>query len=415
MRLLFLAPEPFFQERGTPIAVRLALDVLAKRSQAARLTGSLSENRIDLLTYHEGEDIEIPGVTIHRIWAPKWLKNIGPGISIKKIFCDFIFFFTALRLILKSRNSQYDLIHAVEESVFFAWFFKLIFGIPYIYDMDSCISAQLTEKWFILKPVKPIFDWLERIAVRASLQVVPVCDALAAVADSRGALRTTVLHDISLLSEIGNTPTARSLREDLKLSAEAEIILYIGNLESYQGISLLMDSFSLVVQSNETAQLVIIGGVDDHIQRYREIALKSGIASRVHFLGHRPVGDLAHYLNQAEILVSPRLKGNNTPMKIYSYLHSGKALLATDLPTHTQVLTREIAELAHPIPTNFADGLLRLLGDPVFRSNLGRRAKEFAQDRYTFEVFSEKLNSIYDHVVSGLAHSTGIETPAAIS
>ena len=40
----------------------------------------------------------------------------------------------------------------------------------------------------------------------------------------------------------------------------------------------------------------------------------------------------------ADVLVSPRLKGLNTPMKIYSYLDSGSAVLATRLRTHTQVL-----------------------------------------------------------------------------
>ena len=30
----------------------------------------------------------------------------------------------------------------------------------------------------------------------------------------------------------------------------------------------------------------------------------------------------------ADVLVSPRIRGNNTPMKIYSYLESGKAILA---------------------------------------------------------------------------------------
>ena len=62
---------------------------------------------------------------------------------------------------------------------------------------------------------------------------------------------------------------------------------------------------------------------------------------------------LASLLAQADVLVSPRTRGNNTPMKIYSYLDAGRAVLATDLPTHTQVLTPECARLApaDPDPT----------------------------------------------------------------
>src|SRR5262249_56769041 len=97
MKILFLAPQPFFQERGTPIAVRLALEVLAERRA----------DQIDLLTYHEGEPVTIPGVTVHRIPAPTWLRNITPGISLRKLLCDLIFFFCALRLVVVARREPY--------------------------------------------------------------------------------------------------------------------------------------------------------------------------------------------------------------------------------------------------------------------------------------------------------------------
>ena len=57
---------------------------------------------------------------------------------------------------------------------------------------------------------------------------------------------------------------------------------------------------------------------------------------------------------QADVLVSPRTKGANTPMKVYSYLDSGVAVLATRLPTHTQVMNDETALLAEPTPEDFS-------------------------------------------------------------
>ena len=51
--------------------------------------------------------------------------------------------------------------------------------------------------------------------------------------------------------------------------------------------------------------------------------------------------------------MSPRIKGNNTPMKL-SYLHSGKAVLATNLPPHTQILDNRVAMLADPTPKHMA-------------------------------------------------------------
>jgi len=58
VRILLLAPHPFFQQRGTPIAERMLLEVLAGHG-----------HQIDVLTFHEGEDVQIPGCRFRRIPA----------------------------------------------------------------------------------------------------------------------------------------------------------------------------------------------------------------------------------------------------------------------------------------------------------------------------------------------------------
>ena len=391
MRLLFLSPQPFFQERGTPIAVRLALEVLTERIGQGQI------ERLDLLCYGEGQVVSVPGVNIVRIYQPNFLRGIGPGVSLKKLLCDVIFLFTALGLVWRSRKTQYDLVHAVEESVFIAWLIKSIWKIPYIYDMDSSLAMQLTEKWYVLRPLQPIFNALERLAVRGSRAVVPVCDALAAIAERHGSKFTSVLSDISLLK-----PQIESsnfvVKAELKLAAQAHIVMYIGNLEPYQGIDLLLEAFAISCAREASAHLVIVGGQAQHIAAYARKVSASGIESRVHFLGARPVDQLDRYIMQADILVSPRVRGNNTPMKVYSYLHSGRAILATKLFTHTQVLTPELAELCEPDAQSIAAGLLKLLGDPAYRETLGSTARRFAEEHFTFEVFRRKLHSIYERI-----------------
>jgi hypothetical protein len=66
VRILILAPHPFFQPRGTPIAVRQVLEFLSTRG-----------HQLDLLTFHEGENIAIPNCRIHRIAPP----HHGSGTS----------------------------------------------------------------------------------------------------------------------------------------------------------------------------------------------------------------------------------------------------------------------------------------------------------------------------------------------
>jgi len=185
------------------------------------------------------------------------------------------------------------------------------------------------------------------------------------------------------------------LRQQLNL--KGLVILYVGNLEAYQGINLLLESFALARQQPDlAADLVIIGGQSADIEIYLERAQRLQIAAAVHFLGPRPLQDLAGYLQQADILVSPRIKGKNTPMKLYSYLDSGRAVLATDLPTHTQLLTPQVAYLAAPTPPAFAAGLLRLIKDAALRQQLGAAGRELIATQFSYEVYTRKVNGLFD-------------------
>jgi glycosyltransferase involved in cell wall biosynthesis len=96
------------------------------------------------------------------------------------------------------------------------------------------------------------------------------------------------------------------------------------------------------------------------------------------------------------VLVSPRVHGDNTPMKVYSYLDSGRPLLATRLPTHTQVLTDELACLVAPEPDAMARGLIDLLRDGGRRERLAASARDYAQRELTHAAFERKLLRFYD-------------------
>ena len=174
------------------------------------------------------------------------------------------------------------------------------------------------------------------------------------------------------------------------------LLMYVGNLEEYQGIDLLLDSFAVAHSKLAVADLVIIGGQSRDIEKYGKKSRQLGIANKVHFLGPKPVEHLGHYLSQADILVSPRLKGNNTPMKLYSYLHSGKAVLATRLPTHTQLIDDRVAMLVEPHVEPFSGAIIRLMEDTKLRTELGTAGRQLIEEKFTYRVFREKLNGVFD-------------------
>ena len=382
-----LAPHPFYQARGTPIAVKTVLEFLGHRG-----------HQVDLLTYHEGTDVEIPNIRIFRIPRVPGCSNIRPGFSAKKLVCDAVMAGSCLRMM---RRTRYDLVHAVEEAAFIATTMKAITGVPYVYDMDSSLAEQMVDAFPRLETVYPIMRRVEGFAIRRSAGVLTVCAALEAVARShaRGAPVGRVEDTTLLPARVADNGNSMLPSE----TAGSPVAMYVGNLEHYQGIDLLLEGFQHTVARVPDAKLVIVGGREDDITRYRARAAALGIQSAVHFLGPKPVSALADLLGEADVLVSPRLKGLNTPMKIYSYLDSGTAVLATRLRTHTQVLDERTAFLVDPEPVALGDGLATLLEDHALRARLAGEAKAYVQREFTPEAARRKLDAFYSSVESAAA------------
>ncbi|HEX2218457.1 MAG TPA: glycosyltransferase family 4 protein [Gemmatimonadales bacterium] len=398
MRILLLAPQPFFQARGTPIAVRLVLEFLSSRG-----------HRVDALTYHEGSDVAIPYCRIVRIPRLPGVRNIRPGFSLKKVLCDVAMFFTCARMM---RETRYDLVHAVEESAFIAAALRPFTGVPYVYDMDSSLAEQLIDAFPALKPATPLLHRCEAIAVRRSVGVLTVCAALQEIA-GRYAPDTPVgrVEDTTLLTSGASAHAGKHLPPETEGSPVA---MYVGNLEHYQGIDLLLEGFRHTLEEMKQARLVIVGGHEDDIDRYGRRASALGIRQAVHFLGPKPVSQLADLLREADVLVSPRLKGTNTPMKIYSYLDSGTPVLATRLRTHTQVLDERTAYLVDPEPLALGTGLAALLKDPELREGLAARAKDHVRREFTPEAAARKLDAFYSTIESSLARPGTCAAPDGI-
>ena len=174
------------------------------------------------------------------------------------------------------------------------------------------------------------------------------------------------------------------------MPAGAPMVLYTGTFEAYQGLDLLFAAMRRVLEQAPDTRLVLAGGHADQIERARRDAAAIGIGASVVFAGERPAEEIPVYLEAADVLVSPRSRGKNTPLKIYQYLRSGTPIVATNLLTHTQVLDATVAELTDPTPDAFAAGILRVLGDGARGSALGQAALALANTRYTYEAYVQR-------------------------
>jgi len=384
LRILMIAPEPFFELRGTPFSE-------FHRIRALTALG----HQVDLVTYPFGEDVEMPGLRIFRCARPPFVRRVKIGPSLAKIPLDLQLMLTALRRALADR---YDAIHSHEEGGLIGIVIAEAMRVPHLYDMHSSLPQQLTNFAFSRSPiVRRIFLGIERLMIRRSRVVIVICPSLEETVRAIDPAAQVILIENAPGSAEGvATPAqAAALREAFGLGASTPVVLYTGTFEAYQGLDLLFAAMALVRNRRPDARLVLAGGKPDQVRRAQEQAQAAGIGDVTVFAGERPASDIPAYLLAADVLVSPRSRGTNTPLKIYQYLRSGKAIVATRLLTHTQVLGDDTAFLTGISAGEFADGILAALENPARAAAVGGRARELAETKYSYDAYLERTRRAY--------------------
>ncbi|MCP5099846.1 MAG: glycosyltransferase family 4 protein [Chloroflexi bacterium] len=383
MKVLMIAPQPFFEPRGTPISVYQRLHGLSSLGY-----------EVDLVTYHVGEDVEIPGVTIHRSPIVPFIKRVKIGPSIAKIPLDIMLFFMSLWMLL---TRKYDVIHSHEEAAFMAVPFSKIFRVPHLYDMHSSLPKQL-DNFGVgnYRPIIKLFEMLEN-------WVLKTCDVVLTIGTD---LEDYVLFVNRQANHIRIENIAVHNDAELESNSISELkqslgvvdktpIVYTGTFEGYQGLDVLFDSAKIVTEKHHDARFVMVGGKPEQVAHWQNVVNKMGLSEFVVFTGIVALEESLKYLELADILVSPRTEGLSVPLKIYSYLHSGAPTVATDIFAHTQILDEETAMIVQPNAAAYAQGLLDLIESPELRVQIGQNARALAEKEFSKEGYLTKLERAY--------------------
>lgn len=384
MHILMIAPEPFFEPRGTPFS----------EYHRIRALTSLGHT-VDLVTYPFGRDVDLPGLRIFRSLRPPGITRVGIGPSWTKVPLNIMLTFTAIRRALSGR---YDAVHSHEEGGGIGVMLARILGVPHLYDMHSSLPQQVSNFGYTGMPgLAAMLGWLERRMINGSRVVVVICADLAETARRVRPDVATVL--IENAPGSGDAPTAGSglaVRAALGIDADTPVALYTGTFEHYQGLDLLYAAMAEVCHERPDARLVMVGGTDAQVEKARRDVEALRLADVVIFTGQRPAEEIPAYLDAATVLVSPRSTGTNTPLKIYQYLRSGRPIVATNLRTHTQVLSDDTAVLADPTPRAMARAILSVMADPELARRVGERAAQMAATEYSEEAYMAKTRRAVD-------------------
>jgi len=372
--------------RGTPLAV-LAM---------ARALVALG-HRVDLLTYPQGEAVDVAGL-VHRRSLRLPVGRVKAGPSLAKLLLDVPFMAEAAWRMARGR---YDVVHAVEEAAHLAAPFARLFGLPLVADVDSSIPEQLSHSPLARGGILPrLARALETHAFRHAAAAITVCRSLTDGVRAQAPQTPVFQVEDPPLVDPAAPPDPRDvarLRETLGLG-RGPVVLYSGNFEPYQGVDLLLDAAGQV----ESAKFVFMGGERREIEAMRARSVWAGAAERCVFAGKRPPAELPAFLALADVVVSPRRRGANTPFKVYTYMASGRPLVATRIPTHTQLLDDTLAFLVEPSPEGLARGIEEALADPATAARRAEKARALVEREYSPDRYQSKVRAAYDGLVCAI-------------
>jgi glycosyltransferase involved in cell wall biosynthesis len=382
MRILMIAPEPFFEPRGTPFSEYHRIRALLELGHT-----------VDLVTYPFGKDVSMPGLRVFRCLRPPFVSGVRIGPSLAKVPLDLALALASLRRALSGR---YDVVHSHEEGAAIGVVLSALLGIPHVYDMHSSLPQQLSNfAYSRSRLLRFVFDVFERLAVGRSRVVIVICPELQRLVEElRPGSEPILIENAPGAGDVAPTGRAADIRAEFGFDASTPVVVYTGTFEAYQGLDLLFEAMARVKATRPDVRLLLAGGQPDQIEAARAGAAALGLADVVVFAGERPSTEIPAFLEAADALVSPRSRGTNTPLKIYQYLRAGRPIVATRLLTHTQVLDDEVAVLVEATADAFAAGILRAVDDPAAARAMGERAAHLAATKYSYEAYLAKTRLV---------------------
>jgi len=174
---------------------------------------------------------------------------------------------------------------------------------------------------------------------------------------------------------------------------------YAGHLYPWKGVELVIEA----VLALPDARALIVGGhpQEPDLARVKALAAQLDCATRVTFTGQIPPGDVAAQLREADVLVLPNPRSAiatdfTSPLKLFEYMASGRAIVASNLPAFREILRDgENALLVEPgDPQALVEGISRIKADPALGQRLARQAREDVRD-FTWARRAERLEALF--------------------
>jgi glycosyltransferase involved in cell wall biosynthesis len=374
-----IAPTPFFADRGCHVRIY-------EEARALQALGC----EVEIVTYHLGNDR--PGLTTHRTVRIPWYNKLSAGFSWHKFYVDLLLLVKTWRV---ARRSRPDLIHGhLHEGAAIGWAVGQLLGRPVVGDFQGSLSGELEAHKTI-----PSRGWLYRFVAHNERRIdrlpqvaVASCSDVACELEERFGVERVILAldgvDTDLFRPRVEADHLRSL-----VPPGRRPVVYLGLLNSYQGVDHLLEAVPLVQARVPEAHFLVMGYPDE--DRYRQKATALGVADRVSFTGRIDYDQAAQYLALGEVAVGPKLSETESNGKLYNYMACGLPTVAFDTPPSREILGDLGVYAPRGDVAGLAAAIAGLLEHPERARMLGQRLRERVEERFSWESTARQLLRAY--------------------
>ena len=387
MKILVIAPTPFFSDRGTHI--RILEEALAMEKRGHSIT---------IATYHIGADLPKDlqtNIDIRRIRRLLfWYKKLEAGPDWQKIILDLLLIKKVLFL---ARTQKPDVIHAhLHEGVAIGWFVqKILFwrDIKLVADLHGSLTKEMVSHQylgagFLKKIFRAIEEWIDNMS---DIVVTSSWENTQEVSMIRGDKRTETLLDGVNASWYWSLPSVADVRCELGLPEDKIIITYTGALIPNKGIGYFLDALPMIYQQFPEVHFVIAGFPLNLIQPFFE---GKDFAKSVTFISPLPYFDLPKLLHASDIGVDPKdVSVKQASGKLLQYMGAGLPVACFDTQNNREYLGKEHVLAKEISAQGLADVICLLAQDTSLRNQLGAENAQRSQ-QFSWDVSAEKLETM---------------------
>jgi glycosyltransferase involved in cell wall biosynthesis len=190
------------------------------------------------------------------------------------------------------------------------------------------------------------------------------------------------------------TPEARdACRRELGITAEMDIIGYLGRLVPGKGLETLIEAMPTILQAHPQVRLLLVGEgpLRDVLI---DLAHDKGVAPLVTFTGFR--ADVPRLLAALDLFVLPSL-AEGLPLSLLEAMAAGKPAVATPVGGVLELIEDEVTGLlVRPSdPAALAMAILRLLEDKGLAERVRCQARFHVVERFRLDRMVQAYDALY--------------------